>query len=287
MLLYYYAFLNLAKATLEAHGRTYQGAHGLTARPNVAVPDLSLQDIEVRTTGIFPGFYEQQFGTPLPANIRLNLRALLAYVTDIGFQYDQCGFGSAAVFGDCFGRLLSYAPSNIGWVTIAVDRNYDFSLLPEPNRSTFDATYQEVTMPKDRARDSFGIFAEALRAYRFYEMRTPIDTTDGVNPGILVRCLCYPLHGFIEPPLIENTGDFALSRPLTIPADSFVMNEATAIYLSTFFLGSLVRYHPYYLEDLLGSNASWLLESFTESAPLTLLRWFLGSITGVAYIFNK
>jgi hypothetical protein len=175
-LLYYYAFLNLAKAALEVRGLPYHSTHGLTARPNVIHPDLSLQEIEVPRNGVFPSFYTSLANTQLPPNVRLNLRDLLAYVTEIGFQYQRCGFGATAISPECFGRFLFHAPSNTGtgWVGIAVDKDYDFAMLPEPHCSTFDATYQQGEMPKDKARENFGIFAEAIKGFRFYEMRTPI-----------------------------------------------------------------------------------------------------------------
>jgi hypothetical protein len=287
-LLYYYAFLNFTKAVLEVRGVRYQSTHGLTARPTLEALDLNLQEIEVWPTEVFPSLYGQEFGGPLPANIRLQLRPLLAYVTEIGFQHEAGGLGDGAVKPG-HGRFFTNTANNTGWVAIAVDRSYSFSLLPEPNRSTFDATFQEVTMPKEKARESFGIFAEDLDGYRFYEMRTPIDVSSdvSVDVDILIRCLCYPLEGILEPNLISGGFDFSVSRPLITSAGTFKMIEPVAIYLVTFFLGSLVRYHPYYLEDLLGSNASWLLESFTGSAPLTMLRWFLCRITGDAYVFNK
>src|SRR5205814_878310 len=149
------------------------------------------------------------------------LRSLLAYATDIGFQYTACGFGAAAVYPHSRGRLLFNAADNTGWVAVAVDNNYDFTLLPEPNRFNFAATYQEVEMPKDRARESFGLFAEELRGYRFYEMRTPIDVSAGVDAGVLIRCLRYPLEGFFEPRLIADSHEFAVSRPFVNAAGVF------------------------------------------------------------------
>jgi len=65
------------------------------------------------------------------------------------------------------------------------------------------------------------------------------------------------------------------------------MNEALAIYLCMFVLGSLVRYRPYLLDDLLGSPAAWLLESFVAYAPLLYLRAIASLILNLQIINNR
>jgi len=49
------------------------------------------------------------------------------------------------------------------------------------------------------------------------------------------------------------------------------MNELVASYAVMYFLSSLVRYHPDYLDAIGESTDAWLIESFAKSAPLSLL----------------
>ena len=57
--------------------------------------------------------------------------------------------------------------------------------------------------------------------------------------------------------------------------------------VSMFFMGSLVRYRPDLLEELLGTSAAWLLESFVHAAPLLFLRTITSLILNRMNVFNR
>ena len=63
---------------------------------------------------------------------------------------------------------------------------------------------------------------------------------------------------------------FLLNAPLN--SKKTAMNEALAIYLAMYYLGSLVRYRPWVLEEMLNTQEAWLVERFVKSAPITFLR---------------
>ena len=97
------------------------------------------------------------------------------------------------------------------------------------------------------------------------------------------------LPGCVHPIYIEDeTGDFVLTVHCSAANGStWPMNEICAIYLSVFFMGSLVRYRADILEELLGTSAAWLLESFVNSAPLLFLRTMTSVVLNRLLIFVR
>jgi YaaC-like Protein len=107
-------------------------------------------------------------------------------------------------------------------------------------------------------------------AYHESVTPTPFPQTGGtIN---LVAELYAGLPNCVRPLYIEGMSDFVLTLHCPTPAGPTPMNEPMAIYLAMFFLGSLVRYRPDVLDELLGTASAWLLESFVASAPLLFLR---------------
>jgi len=286
-LLYYYCFLNLGKAVLGVRGLQYDTHHGLSPKVDSTSPDLGLQSVKVFTKGVFPAFYEQQVKAALPTGIHLSIKTLLGYVGEVASQYQAARLGSLGVFHDCHARMIGHEPSDKGWWTIAVPFNYDFSALPEPNRSTFEEQFEEVAVPKAKAREEFGIFAADLSAYRFYQSRMTASWNAGISRHLPLVSLFGSMDGYIEPKYVDTGSDFTLCRPYPDATGPFRMSELLAIYLVMFYLGSLVRYRPDYFDDLLETRSAWVLESFVTSAPLAALRMFVSKITDKVYLFNK
>jgi hypothetical protein len=93
---------------------------------------------------------------------------------------------------------------------------------------------------------------------------------------------CY-FPNCVQPLYIEGNSDFVLTLHCPTPLGEFPL----AIYLAMFFLGSLVRYRPDMLEELLGTSAAWLLESFVAAAPLQFLRTFTHLVLNQHMVFTR
>jgi hypothetical protein len=88
---------------------------------------------------------------------------------------------------------------------------------------------------------------------------------------------------YFESTVYKEPFDFHLSLPIGKNFE-YPWNEFLAGYVVCFYLGSLVRYHPAYLESLLQTKESWKLEVFTKSASQTILRRSLAYILNEIYI---
>jgi hypothetical protein len=65
------------------------------------------------------------------------------------------------------------------------------------------------------------------------------------------------------------------------------MREPLAIYAVFYFLSSLVRYNPDFLESLLASRDSWIIERFVQSAHITLLLYMRNLIHGTNFVYTS
>jgi predicted transcriptional regulator len=64
------------------------------------------------------------------------------------------------------------------------------------------------------------------------------------------------------------------------------MNELAASYAVMYFLSSMVRYHPDYMDRISESSDAWLVESFVKSAPLPILREMVAAAVGYTLVIE-
>jgi len=87
----------------------------------------------------------------------------------------------------------------------------------------------------------------------------------------------------------DDNKDFDLALPYqdTTHTTPIPMNEVLAIYAVMFYLSSLVRYRPNYLEALLNHKPAWLIENFVNSTPELFLRILVSKIIGTDFVFRR
>src|SRR5260370_2986630 len=154
----------------------------------------------------------------------------------------------------------------------------------------FLSTYQEVSVDKDQLFFSFRMSAVELNAFRFFQDITPVSMiTDGIAPLTHFNKLRNALTPYFSVHYFDDNRDFDLALPyqdsnMTIPIP---MTEAVSIYAIMFYLSSLVRYRPDYLESLLNYKPAWLIESFVNCTPETFLRIMVCKIIKKDYLFRQ
>ncbi len=151
----------------------------------------------------------------------------------------------------------------------------------------FHKYFEEVQLEKGHARELFQIFGEEIGGYNFFECSEPYNfsNTSDVDVPEIVENSYRAMAAFYEGNPYNNPFEFTLNYPYSIQRQH-PMREVLSIYLIMFFLGSLVRYHPYYLESLLLRREAWVLESFIKSVPATFLRYMRNSIHGTNFIYE-
>lgn len=286
-LLYYYAFLNLVKAHLclsypqKISNRIIK--HGLKNRI-LDNRHLKYQYVDLDTSGVFPLFYEHESGIKSPVK-SLNVLNLLAYCIYITYQYESGGFGKRKMIPGVFSFV--YDGSTKGWALIGIP-SFD---LASPYKKAFNDFYQyleRVEVPKRSVREVFDIKAREMQSYTFFQGKPEDYLGNGkFLPDPLIRDnVIKCLKDLLYPNYYDDNFDFYLSFPLNrkfqIP-----MYEHLAIYVVMFFLSGLVRYKPWFLEKMLGSKESWVIEGFVKSCPRSFLQAIISRIIGDDFVIKR
>jgi len=283
-LLYYYSFINLAKAALAVRGIKFNEVHGLTPDYGVAPSTLPQMRVRVKKDGVFQSFYRLIFAQSIQ-NVHFQLARLLAYISEISVQYDRVAVGPSKVSRYARVRLLN--DGNQAWLMLALPNLLPVTAQPAAVQAAFNARFQQVTVHHNVARGLFDLFVPANTAFTYFQSYPPVatNTTFAAHTQFLLNAL----SGCVHPIYIDDElGDFVLTE--LCPADdgsTWPMDEMCAAYLTMFFMGSLIRYRPDVLEELLGTSATWLLESFVHAAPLLFLRTITSVILNRLITFNR
>ena len=259
---YYYSFMNLAKAISLLKTPTFVDrnlTHGISSRSRAG--GLRMQRVVVTNDGVFKKFYLSTTGKTFAPNSNLRIVDLLSYVSDVRYEYMELGYGHPssfpAKFAICVDQNKTHAFSVMAIIPF---QNKVFSVVEKKILLSFD----EVTLRQNELKTIFGISRERESSYRYFEGRQ-FSVQDPLSKFIA------GIHDLISENPFSDEHLFYLNRPIRGPKVS-TMNEMHAIYVVMYFLGSLVRYRPDLLENMLLTKDAWLLERFIKSAPLTFLR---------------
>jgi hypothetical protein len=266
---YYYSFMNFAKAAIFGHDPTFQDInlrHGLT--PGQAQGSLRRHFLTVHPQGVFPAFYRHATKKGISGGTKLSLAALLSYTGDVRYEYGQFNLGPSRVHLGRIAFIQDQTQANAHALLAVYRQGITRPLAATINKLSY---FESVTVPPTNCRTVFEIDAETLPGVTFFETKkvfacTPAGLPIGAITQAVLKALgnSWSLHPF------DDQYDFELNATLT--AKKIAMNEALAIYLIFFYLGSLVRYRPWVLEKMLSTQEVWMIERFVKSAPITFLR---------------
>jgi hypothetical protein len=297
-LLYYYSFLNLVKAYLllrnpqRIMGRTTQAVtHGLSYRPSTANTDFRLESIRV-SPGIFPMYYEAQTANVISTDrsSSLNIINLMSYPCEINYEYQLAGYGDGRVLPSLAAVVIDRTVNHQSWTLLCIPASNNLSDFLSVH-TNFLNSFEEVGIT-DHSRTSsiYGMSPFELTYCRFFEDKIPLSLSNGlVMQHIHVVQVINAMSPYLSFHYYDDNKDFDLAlpyqdaaRPAPLP-----INEAIAIFAVMFYLSSLVRYRPSYLEALLNKKPAWLIENFVKSTPQTFLRVMVSKIIEIDYIFRR
>ncbi len=286
-LMYYYSFLNLAKAYVtvsDANAVSGYIEHGLTYK--FIRGGLQNQGVFVAKRGVFHKLYEKETLAKIPAKLKLSIKNLLGYCTDVGYEYEMAGFGNRKTTPVAV-RMLADSNRRISWPIIAIT---NFSVV-NPYKKTlkpFFDYFEQIVPEKEFVRQAFDIYAESFASYTFFQSKQVYQwqADDVILLGNIKNDFHTAVKSLYDPVLHDEKFDFYLSTPLRTNFQ-IPMNQPLAIYVITFYLGSLVRYNPSYIENILNSKDAWLIERFAKSSPETFLRYIANAILQKNYIYKR
>lgn len=267
-LFYYYAFLNLAKARCEIrfpslHSRRECYAHGVSWRPDPKrVVILDREVVRVGRPGMWHLLWETIVGSQCPAvdPTRLPLKKLFALCPEIGVEYGTLfGIASRIHLNDI--NFIYDKRSRNVWLRFSIsrDRLRDHGLsAPQllAQLATPRATYSEVKSGEKEART--------------FESSIPATLRGSATPSSALRDDILALN------LVAHSGEkaepeYSITLQQRLP---FPMPQLMVSYTILFWLGSLVRYDPHSVAELMDSPVWIMIEGFMTQSRLWLLQLF-------------
>ncbi len=286
-LLYYYCFLNLAKAALVIKDPTIRGKfipHGLKYKISNN-SRFAEQTVSLGSSGVFDRFYEWYFDTPI-THRSFNIQTLLNYCTDIGYQCQISGIKQPKiVYGYAVSAMDEKNITNwsiVGFYELNEVLKYKKAMRP------FFGVFEKIDLPEPDAREMFDISQPALSRVSFFQSINVKKWLSNDTPDYLtVRSeAIQSLRNILQINYFKSNFDFILSLPYKFNKQIRI-DETIAIYLVMYYISNLVRYKPEYLENLLDTKESWLIESFIKSCPVTFLRSIISRIIRTDYVFEN
>lgn len=268
-LIYYYSFLNLAKALCELrqprfHERTECYHHGLTWRPNPRrLADLSREWISVTTRGVWHTLWESLMLVRCPAAnpARLRIRHLFSYCPEISSEFRRATHDWIRLLDIEEPDVLWDRTASEAWLRLSVQREElrGFRLSLPTIAKQIGSTrsrYLEVKSPKSGLRT-----IESTTPARLGRSESPLEALRGdilainafahLGPDRKLR-YCIPLQAQL---------------PIRLP-------QLMVSYTILFWLGSLVRYDPHSVSALMDSEYWMLIDGFMSQSRLWLLELF-------------
>ena len=152
--------------------------------------------------------------------------------------------------------------------------------------------YERVMLDENQLRHFWEDGSDSLQNafdYRYYQSKntcvtaktagllkfdTDLTITESIN--------CFPKQANY----FSNQPHFYITLPYQDKEQVIDFCEMISIYVVMFYLGSLVRHHPYILDDIFQGPQGLLIANFVKSTPLTFLRNAVAWITETDYIIK-
>jgi hypothetical protein len=159
--------------------------------------------------------------------------------------------------------------------------------------SILSAKFSEVSIDHVSAQKVFHISPEEITGFLFWETTKPYDRPDDADSpehslDFILQDMVTALGGHFSQNPFADSFLFKINAKMDIQSGNPVfMNEALAIYALMFYFGSLVRYRPEVLEEMLTLKEAQVIESFVKSTPLTFLRYTRNLLDGNYFVYKQ
>lgn len=300
-LLYYYSFLNLAKAYLVAKKAMTVGAlkssniyHGLHAEPQTPnqVTDFEIKvhpSVTNNRINIFASFYEKLVNKPWPHNriITIKVEDILPYCIEINTETEN--FYNISL-NAIYAQSLLRAVGNSMWLELVVPTNKVAVVQSNINTVTF-TTHSPNAMNNIDEKDWFDSYKRSGLSFRNSTfLRSQLFAFNTQNQNAVMKRLFKTMNTAFAGHILAvpvNRGDnswWNLIPKITLANSSMYWHPLLSDYLMGFVLSTILRYHPHLFPP--ESKESFLAEAWCAQSAITSLRYFLMSLTTPPLRFN-
>ena len=294
-LLYYYSFLNLAKAFL-AIKRTFTTAelastslyHGLISDPQVVkeIPDYEITIYPPSHNGcenIFAHFYQALTGKawPLADPHKIQIRDVLSYCTAISDELERLYGVSENI---CVVQSLLRVEKNRVWFEMLVPEASVQSVLSSVDSWSLQAVDRSDITREDKRSWllAFQISAMGLAAHNFLIRSAPCSTEGSRSNAVINQVIRLAAEHFADyafPTLTSSAAEPAWQfvPKLRLGTATVPWNPVLSDYLMAFVLSTILRYHPQLLHK--DDKNAFLAQAWCNQSAIAALRRFLLAFT--------
>lgn len=292
-LLYYYSFLNLAKAFIVSNKPTLTNKtfrHGLirkTKRGKLIDRSFQVQKSSTNQISVFNEIYNLEYNTHLPINKSISFEHTLGYITDIEDETTKLLKKSSNKIHPSKIYTFLNKKTNKCW-TVLITPNSFYPANYKKSFTNFGNNFQRFNPGNLTLEFALNISNSKSKNYNFsqsiFEYDVPPsgniaqETQKHVKDAIGQLCQDY---------IYDDSMSFSITDPIRknwqVP-----LNEPLAIYSMMFYLSEVVRYSPGEFNNNFAPNTieGWLIKNFIESSPYACLVYLVSKITGRTYIIK-
>jgi len=234
-LLFYYSFMNLAKAAIFVRDPNFPFGHihhGLV--PSSTNGGLSTQFTTVVTTGVFGRLYALVIGNSIPNRAKLTIKSLMGYLSDLTFEYQYLKFRHPRYAGCKYAIGRNTQEANFRSI-LAINCN---GKLSDRFIQILRKEFSEITLDQSFILNQFELTAIEAQYHKFWESKKAYGpNADGRPPGddIVADSMTW-LSDYIYWIPVDNWPFlFSLNSKIRSP-EMISMNEFLATYIIMFFL---------------------------------------------------
>jgi YaaC-like Protein len=298
-LLYYYCFLNLAKAELLPLKQSEVEAdpqHGLGVRPSQQ-DDADQARVRVELTGprkpapqLFEMLYEKRTGYALPNDIPdIAVMDALRRIPEIGFEVTE--FGRDQVMCLAYHAITADSQFNARSSLLLLNVEH---VLADANVSTRLNRLYEKAPRSTSWRDLYALSPRVpptdsyrLHSRETYNVRSPSDPEKlqaELGASYWLDRISDELHGIVEAPGDTTYDGYLLPSLLKDRLQPLPIGLSR--YIGFYYASALVRYRPSALDPVSKPMQTWLLGSFIRQAALPLLQDFYNHMAVKPLVFH-
>ncbi len=267
-LLYYYSFLNLAKAVCEIrnpefHTKNQNYVHGIGWKPsrNHSVR-MRTESVTINTRGVWHVFLESVLGQRVtlqnPTNIRI--ADLFSVCPEVSAEFDKAFHRDSQLISVKPDVIVDFEAHQV-WLSLSVEKDELRSC--KMSRARFLSI---VSLPSSPYREVKG--GEDEYRFEFTDSITFDPTSDKSFHDYIVdeiRNLC--LFTSLQDDELQYCVPIRMNLPVKLP-------QIVVLYSLMFWLSSLVRYDPQSVADLQESDYWILIDGYINQSRIWLLQLF-------------
>jgi len=268
-LIYYYSFLNLAKALCELtkprlHERKECYSHGLSWKPNPKkITDPKTDRVRIVNRGVWHALWESLMFKSCPAinPTSLSVSGLFSYCPEISSEFLRIFKFRRLSFVDLTPDILYDENRQEVWLTIS---------MPRWMLSVRGISVPRLLRQITTARSGYEEVRSTDKERREFESATPKALAHDENPW---SALQEDIAGINALTLLGGDGSLNYFVPVQRHMP-FPMPQLVVSYTILFWLGSLVRYDPHSVYWLMDSPYWVLIDGFMSQSRVWLLELF-------------